>query len=307
MQLITDYQNILLTTQELETRGLSRANRRRKLTAGEIIAVRAGIFAPRHWWKQLSPSGQYLARIIAYHKAARTPPIFSHDSAVALHGLINLAQPTTVHISSPRKNHSKAQGVIHHQLRHLTHETAYGIAFTPVIDTVTACAKIWPLYKAIALADSALYTGADPHQLTQALTSLQGPGSARASLVAQRMSAKSESAGESITRLFLEDHGFPPPAEQVTLQCGGYTYRPDFLWWDYMIILEFDGNIKYTHYGDREQVFKAQNEREARLRAQGFTVVRTSWDEVMQRPYSLRAKLEEAFSISGKKVIRAKR
>ncbi|MBM7050864.1 type IV toxin-antitoxin system AbiEi family antitoxin domain-containing protein [Rothia sp. ZJ1223] len=296
MNRITAIQNAVLTAAELDQRGIGRSALDTRVKNGQVIKIRRSAYAPHLWWDSLKPSERYLAEITAYSKTAKITPVFSHDSAVALHGLVNIRVAQQVHIIGTSKSPSKALNVIRHYRQKIASVDANGLQLTPILETVVDCARIWPFRESVTLADSALYTGTDQDALAHALTSVQGAGAARARAVSVAMSKHSESAGESITRLLLKESGLPTPSEQVTLTVMGRNYRPVFLWWDFMVILEFDGNIKYGQiFGEREEIFRAQNEREERLRTQGFTVVRTDWDEVMNHPYRLIVKLKKAF------------
>ncbi|MDY6052366.1 MAG: DUF559 domain-containing protein [Rothia sp. (in: high G+C Gram-positive bacteria)] len=168
------------------------------------------------------------------------------------------------------------------------------MAVTAPLDTVLHCMRVMDFEEALVLADSSLRQ-IEYQELVGALRGMSGRGSVQARLIADTVSPLSESPGESLLRLFLMRCGLPRPVEQYVIGVYGQQFRADFAWPDFNIIVEFDGQIKYTQFGQREDVFGRQNEREALLRGQGWEVLRVTWDELTQRPHDLKTKVERAF------------
>lgn len=107
--------------------------------------------------------------------------------------------------------------------------------------------------------------------------------------------ARSESAGESLSRVRMLDLGFEPPQLQVNFDLGGTLARVDFYWPSVGVVGEFDGRLKYTRAAGlgaspAEQVVWEEKLREDALRARGLKVVRWVWDD-LQRPGVLAARL----------------
>ncbi|HIY95715.1 MAG TPA: DUF559 domain-containing protein [Candidatus Rothia avicola] len=80
------------------------------------------------------------------------------------------------------------------------------------------------------------------------------------------------------------DGGLPRPAQQVNVVVGGRVYRPDFLYEDEKVIVEFDGHIKYTDYGPTDRAVISERRREKQLQNQGWIVLRYSWAQVKNHP-----------------------
>ncbi|PRZ18111.1 hypothetical protein [Nesterenkonia sandarakina] len=110
--------------------------------------------------------------------------------------------------------------------------------------------------------------------------------------------ARSESAGESLSRVRMLDLGFEPPQLQVSFDLGGTVARVDFYWPGVGVVGEFDGKLKYTRGSglsgaSAEDVVWEEKLREDALRARGLKVVRWVWDD-LQRPGALAARLHTA-------------
>jgi len=108
--------------------------------------------------------------------------------------------------------------------------------------------------------------------------------------------ARSESVGESRTRLLFQDHGLPNPVLQLDLfeSDGTFIGRVDFAWPEQKVIVEFDGQVKYRENrrpGESiEDAVMREKRREDRLRAQGWLVVRMTWQD-LEHPGPLVARL----------------
>jgi very-short-patch-repair endonuclease len=98
--------------------------------------------------------------------------------------------------------------------------------------------------------------------------------------------ARSESVGESRTRLLLNAIGFrPTPQVEIRDRRGRLIGRVDFLLERERIIVEFDGLMKYADANGREAL-AAEKSREDQLRALGYEFVRLTWAD-LSRPSSV--------------------
>jgi len=97
---------------------------------------------------------------------------------------------------------------------------------------------------------------------------------------------RSESAGESRTRLVLHQGGLPAPHLQVQIyaQDGTFLGRVDLGYPELGVLIEFDGKVKYQQPFRPGQtpaeVVIAEKLREDRLRALGYVVVRFVWSDL---------------------------
>jgi very-short-patch-repair endonuclease len=107
-----------------------------------------------------------------------------------------------------------------------------------------------------------------------------GRGRANADLVLQLASDRSESPGETLTRLLLRSLQLPVAQQQVRipLPWGGVA-RVDFLLPDLGVVVEFDGAVKYEGAQGRSALVR-EKRREDGIRAAGYPVVRLTWPDL---------------------------
>ncbi|WP_147107713.1 hypothetical protein [Nesterenkonia populi] len=97
---------------------------------------------------------------------------------------------------------------------------------------------------------------------------------------------RSESVGESRSRVLFDELGFEPPELQKELHLPRIgRVRLDFFWddGDAGVVCEFDGMIKYTRGFSGiavEDAVKQEKLREDALRLMGLRVVRITWDDL---------------------------
>ena len=111
------------------------------------------------------------------------------------------------------------------------------------------------------------------------------PGTPAARRVVAFADGRSESVGESRSRVAIAAAGLPVPMLQWEVRApgsGDLIGRVDFGWPGLRTVGEFDGLVKYGYgYGkDPVDVLVEEKRREDALRAQGLTVVRWTWGEL---------------------------
>lgn len=128
------------------------------------------------------------------------------------------------------------------------------------------------------------------------------PVSAAVRQVVEMADGRSESVGESRTRWLVHLLGLGPCTPQFIVRDGpNFVARTDLLLDRWKVIIEFDGAGKYVDAGD----LIAEKDREDRIRALGYEVVRIRWsdlarpDLVRQRILAAIARAEERAAISG--------
>jgi very-short-patch-repair endonuclease len=116
-------------------------------------------------------------------------------------------------------------------------------------------------------------------------------GSSRARALATTCSELAESPGESLLRLRLRRMGLPA-AEQVTLEDVDGQPRVDFVI-DGSLVIEFDGESKYTLGGDVAKAHWLEKQRQDRIAEAGYEVLRVTWAQLWDEP-RLRARVTQA-------------
>ena len=155
---------------------------------------------------------------------------------------------------------------------------------------------------AVAVGDGALRLGATPLELTRVLADV-GPrrGIATARRALELLDGRSESYGESISRVLLLERGFLDlvPQQLVRDGRGVVVARVDFAWPALGVIGEFDGRVKYGRKlapdQDPEKALWREKMREDLLRDLGWQVVRWMWTD-LEDPRAWFARLERAFA-----------
>lgn len=122
------------------------------------------------------------------------------------------------------------------------------------------------------------------------------PSVGTARLAVDLADARSESPGESRTRLVLRslDLGTAVPQVEICDADGHLVARVDFLYEPQRTIVEFDGLVKYGGAEGRQALI-AEKRREDRLRDLGYQVVRVTWAE-LDRPITLHQRILAAFA-----------
>jgi hypothetical protein len=138
----------------------------------------------------------------------------------------------------------------------------------------------------VVAADWALRQGATLVALRRVLDEVAPVrGRPRVERVLDFADGRSESVGESLSRVRIHELGFPKPELQRRLRDRwGLIGFGDFAWDD--LIGEFDGLVKYT---DRDMlrgrspsaVVVQEKRREDRVRATGHRVTRWVWADIM--------------------------
>jgi hypothetical protein len=135
----------------------------------------------------------------------------------------------------------------------------------------------------VAAADAALYAGlVTKEDLKTALrTARWGPGRRDARIAVELAEARTESPGESWTRVLFVSLGLPTAEPQVEIrdERGRLVGRVDFLFQPQRTIVEFDGLVKYGGAEGRQALVE-EKRREDALRSLGYQVVRLTWRDL---------------------------
>ncbi len=145
-------------------------------------------------------------------------------------------------------------------------------------------------------ADHALHVGkVTLDQLTGAASLVSSwPGSSRVRAMLGFVDGRSESVGETRCRIELMAHGIQlTPQVPIREVNGRLVGRVDFLVEGTMVIVEFDGKVKYAD-GDANVLWD-EKRREDRLRALGYIVLRITWAD-LERPGAAIAKVRRALA-----------
>ncbi|MFF0903700.1 UNVERIFIED_CONTAM: DUF559 domain-containing protein [Kocuria sp. CPCC 205316] len=277
----------IMSLAQLHDTGLSSHEIRRRLRDGELHRVHPGYFTASETYWRLRPEEQSLLSHRALSRAASVPPVFCLASAAVVHGLDIRRVPARLHtLTRPGQGtHNGYAGVVRHQepLPETDIVTVDGLRATTGERTLLDCARRLPFTDAVVLADQAHRFGLTRTRLEERLPEWTGRrGVRRAQRVLDAMDARSESVGETLTRLMLAESVLPVPELQWVIVGRTGTYRADFAWPEQWLVLEFDGEVKY---GDAPAtVIRNERRREIEIQELGWTVIRVGWHDVVRTP-----------------------
>lgn len=308
--------------QIIELRHLSGAGARervrRRFVDGEVVRLRSGFYFPTSVWLSSQPSIRFR---IAAHALARGLPgtVFCGEAAAVLDGLVTLGTPAAMDILATRSARSgrgkrtfahASSGAVSRDLERTLppiihrHTRPAVILVTSgelqVVDRYQALAdhlSTAPVGRALAVADAAQRqlshsrAGRLEAQPSFVLACEQLPYPVRrhrATAIAALALPGAESPAESLSRALMLQGGFPDPELQHEFwDERGLVGRVDFFWPQLRLIGECDGNEKYVNpamshgSGAGERIWQEKN-REDRLRALGFQVLRWRWADLME-------------------------
>ncbi len=273
---------------DLVLSGYAYAELGRLVRRGELEHLRRGAYASPE--PGLDPDARH-RRLVRATLPLIGGGVVSHRSAAVLHGLPLPADSTSlVDVTRPDATSGRRRGHVHRYAAPLLAEevvTLDGVAVTDLARTVVDLGRTLPFPDAVAAADAALHGGLDPGALAAAVDRAGGrPGVAEARRVVAFADGRSESVGESHSRVLLQRLGLPAPTLQLEVRDGHgrLVARCDFGWEEYRTVGEFDGRIKYGRLlrpGQRpEDVVWAEKRREDAVCDEDWQMVRWCWADL---------------------------
>jgi very-short-patch-repair endonuclease len=279
----------IVTRPQLIGAGIERGAIKRRLRAGRLHSVHRGVYLVGH---AVPPDG---AREMAAVLACGAGALVSHRSAAHLWQLLRCpANQPPVDITLVRRDAGARTGIRTHRVRSLDRgdvQTLRGLPLTTPARTLLdlAAAVSRPeLERAFAEAQARrlVNDGGIADQLDR------NPG--RAGVRALRRLVE---RGPALTRSEAERRmlglirAAHLPAPRVNTRLG--PYEVDFLWTRQRLVVEVDG---YAYHGNR-RAFEGDRERDARLAAAGYTVIRITWRQLTSGPEAVVARLAAALVV----------
>jgi len=247
---------------------------------GELIRVTRGIAVDAQAWQTASVRERQRVELEAVMTTVGEWRVLSHRSAALLWGLPDVDRPDQrVHVTDPLlgTTHS-GRRVVRHAAGLGAHEVTDvdGRRVTTLLRTVVDVVRSTSYENGVAVLDHVLHEHRlDVDEVRRAIAAWPTPrGMTRARRALRFADVRAESPGESVSRVRIDEDGFPPPV----LQQRFGRYRADFWWPRAGVIGEFDGLEKYDE-PDAVRREKAR-EQELLLRPEVRRVVRWGWSEV---------------------------
>ncbi|WP_068150974.1 hypothetical protein [Rhodococcoides corynebacterioides] len=279
----SDENDLLLTRRALLRRGVTDAEIRTAKRGGTIVPIRRGCFAETVQITAATPEERHLLLARAALDAASSGLVLSHQSAALAWGFdLWRGAPEIVHLTADRPTGGRVDRMRHvhaHLLDAVDVTERLGLPITTAARTIADLACALPFDEAVCVGDSALRSQlATPELLAAALARCgRRRGTAKARRVLSFLDSRSESVGESRSRVYFDRFDVPAPDLQVEIVVDGKTYRVDFLWDG--VVGEFDGLSKYAGDQGGDAVVR-EKLREDALRAAGYVVIRWTWADL---------------------------
>lgn len=277
---------------------------RRALARGELVRIHRGAYLRSEEWDRLDRYQRYRRQVMAVSLASRSHPVLTHESAAAVWGIPTIGRRSAViHVLTTPASGSRAEnGVYRHAMAVDDADVleSGGVRFTSLRRTLFDLARDAPFASAVAGVDWALRPGREEPKPVIELSVLSDyamrvgnrRGARRTSRVLSFADPRSESRGESLSRVAIAELGFPAPELQVDLRDrDGLAGRVDFLWPEHRLIGEFDGDGKYGDGGWAAVL--DEKRREDRLRRLAHGMVRWDWATAWTGP-ALHRRLTDA-------------
>ena len=292
-------------SRDFAARGFSPDELARMTRDGELVHLRRGAYAEPAGPDQ-DPRLAHLRLIEATLSQCGSGAVVSHTSAAVVHDLPVWSEHLDrVHLTRDRRGGGRTRRwvCVHGSPLDAADvvETG-GWPVTSLARTVVDLGCMLPLVQAVAAGDPAL-ARTNRGEIETVLKGQAGrTGIGRARRAVELLDPRSESAGESFSRIVFHLGGLPRPEPQyhVFTRDGRLVGRSDFGWPEFGVLGEFDGKTKYGRLLRKpgqtaEDVLVEEKRREDRLRALGWIVIRWMWSDLIH-PDPLLARLQETFA-----------
>ncbi|MFB9307640.1 hypothetical protein BJY17_002886 [Agromyces hippuratus] len=269
---------------------------------GRVERVRTGVYRPTvRPDPSLSAPEQWAE---AYRSVVRavaqtlTTPIFTGHSAVALAQLPIVGRwPNEVFVLSKNEfGHRRAGVTSVARTREVPVESSGGFAVTALEFSLIQMCRRAPLAAALTAVDAAIHVSRTRAPARTTLERIHAeherllpyPRSLRVAAVLERATPFAETPLETVSRLVIEELGFPAPELQHELWLPelGRSAFLDFHWPDHGIGAEADGRGKYLGPGGVETTIETvlrEKDREDAVRRQLRGFARWDWAEAWGR------------------------
>ena len=308
LQAIMSRQRGLFTAEQAYSTGYSRTEIQHLRSRRMLRSVRRGVYGLPDALDGLDPLSRHAVETVAALLRLREPTTLSHETAAIWTGVPLLVPDLRlVHMTRPELRVSRREAAIHHHPGALPpgHVKALdAVAVTTTARTAVDVARRTDFSRGLAVADSCLRLGTSRDELQAVMEFCASwPGARAASRAVSHADARAANPGESWSRAVLLEAGLAPTHLQYEVHDdAGLIGFSDVCWEDRLTLGEFDGRLKYALPAGAEaevaaEVVWREKQREDRLRAQGFEVVRWTWGD-LHRPGPMLARILAAFARS---------
>jgi very-short-patch-repair endonuclease len=265
----------MVSRRQLLSAGVSRRAIDVRLERGTLHPVQRGVYAVGH--AKLAADGRWMAAVLALGPGA----LLSHRSAARIWRLIPAAS-ALVEVSGPRNSRPR-EGIVAHRSRVPEDERSVvdGIPVTTVPRTILDLATV-----ATRRQVERAFNEAEVQRLTDRLSipDLLDRYPRRSGTAVLRAMLSDDAALSGITRNEFEErfaqlidaHGLPRPRFNADLAVRGRFFEVDCLWTSARLVVELDGGGVHR----TRRAFESDRERDRRLLAEGWRVMRVTWRQL---------------------------
>jgi hypothetical protein len=292
-------QHAVFGLEQIVSLGLTISGVHGRVAAGRLHRIHHKVYSlvPKELLKR---EGLYMAAVLAGAPDA----VLSHRSAAALHELRDWGH-TKIEITVPRRSARRHEGIKVHRSTTLAPQdvtVVNNIPCTSVARTLLDLGEVVTsrqLERSFDQAELAevLDLKAIEDQLARNATR-PGAKAVRRVLTEHYIgSTPTWSENEEALLAITRPLGIPDPDtnQSVVLPDGGPAIRVDFVWREQRVALEADSRKWHTS----SQRFEIDRQRDQRLVAAGWRVIRTTWRQMKFRPHELRRVLIELLAPAG--------
>lgn len=291
-------------TKDLTATGFGASELAALSRAGTLRRVRRGAYADAADEPD-DPVDRHRTLLEATVRQTSANVVVSHMSAAVLHGLPTWSSELArVHLTRDRDGGGKVRRYVHLHTAALppTELTEIdGYPVTSLARTVVDLCRTLSLFRSVPSGDAALALGLTREDLGAVAAHCIGwSGITQARRAIAFLDGRSESVGESASRVVLHQQRVPAPRPQLEVHdpAGRFVARCDFGWEEFSTVGEFDGMVKYGRLLKPGQtiadVVFEEKRREDALRDLGWEIVRWLWAD-LKNPRLLVERLERAF------------
>ena len=269
--------------------------------------LRRGHYLPPELAKALTLHARHKLLVHATLPQLASGSVVSHQSAAVMHRLTLWNSPLNrVHVTRVDASSGRRTTRTHLHALPLDPDEMVEVAGLRVVSLARAVADLaqtLPFEQAVIAGDHACHQfGLAPGEVTENLLRRPGRhGAARGLSAAAFFDARSESPGESRSRVLLSKLDLPAFDLQYRVrdERGHVVGRADFALPDHGVLGEFDGKVKYSRFlrpgQDAGDAVFEEKLREDRLRDLGWQVVRWTWAD-LSRPKVLADRFARAIA-----------
>lgn len=275
----------VMTLTDWRDHGGTRTQLEAALRDGSLVRLRRGVVAELD---EASRTAVHRMKIEAAAPFLGPDTYFAHESAAVLHELPLLSgrldEVVAVRTGGGHGTISRTLHTRRTQVSSGDTTLVDGFPVTSLLRTACDLTRRLPFPEAVMVADAALRYGLNRNDMLRCIVG--GRGCRMAASALDFADARSESPGESLSRVRMHRAGIPAPTPQVELfdDFGHLVARVDFWWEAEGVVGEFDGLVKYGELlrpgQTAEDVVEAEKAREQTLVAAGCTVIRWGWRDL---------------------------